>query len=199
VAARKDLTTVRVEEIAEEAGYSPGSLYTYFASKEELLGAAFRSVSDQLLVLLGEPPSAGSFDAALRTLLRRLYGIAAEHRGLFLMLMAGGPRVMAAAPGERLETDMAQCRAQFLGALDRWMKEGLARGALSPARTSEHHLLAFMGIAQTFLVHWLFEGKTTALTDETDVVVDAFMDGARRREGLTGATGVRDGEEEGPA
>lgn len=181
VAARKDLAQVRIEEIAEEAGYAPGSLYTYFKSKEELLAGAIGQMNEALLERLGAPLTDRPFDQALRQLLDRMYQVASEHRGLFFALLTAGPRRDDALSGEQVVARFHECRARFVGAFSRWMKMGLEHGALTPARSPEQHALVFMGIAHSFLVQWLFGGGGADLTAESEVVVAAFLEGARRR------------------
>ena len=110
-----------------------------------------------------------------------MYQVASEHRGLFFALLTAGPRRDDALSGEQVVARFHECRARFVGAFSRWMKMGLEHGALTPARSPEQHALVFMGIAHSFLVQWLFGGGGADLTAESEVVVAAFLEGARRR------------------
>jgi len=61
-----------MRDIAREAGYTPPALYTYFASKQEILRALVDQVTEDFQETLDEPVSASApFPERLHALLRR--------------------------------------------------------------------------------------------------------------------------------
>jgi len=56
--ARQGFFTIRIAEIAGEAGMSPGNIYWYFESKEDILKALLQSVFDRVERILVEAESA---------------------------------------------------------------------------------------------------------------------------------------------
>jgi AcrR family transcriptional regulator len=82
---RLGFEATRLADIAEEAGFTAASLYTYFASKAEIVAACERLLRDEFAAELGPVPSepapdAAAFEGAVSAFLGRLVGWCARRR-----------------------------------------------------------------------------------------------------------------------
>jgi AcrR family transcriptional regulator len=129
--ARKGFAGASVEEIAEEAGFTVGALYSNFAGKEELFlalmsGRARDRVSDTAQVLAGEYPTAEDRWTALG---QQMIDVADKDMDIaplqaeFWLYAVRHPEVM--------ETFAAQVR-QRRAPLERLIGEGLERSGRYP-------------------------------------------------------------------
>jgi AcrR family transcriptional regulator len=110
--ARKGYTGASVEEIAEDAGFSIGALYSNFASKEELFLAlmterANNRVSDTAQLLEGQYPAAGG---AWNALGQQMVDVA--DKNMELAPLQAEFWLYAVRHPEVLETFSAQLRAR---------------------------------------------------------------------------------------
>jgi len=87
--ARRGFHGATMEEIAREAGYSVGSLYTYFASKEELYHSMLRSLAGEMEALTRRPvPSSLSFRQRFESLLLQQLELVERNRDLLLTFLS---------------------------------------------------------------------------------------------------------------
>ena len=82
---RLGFEATRLADIAEEAGFTAASLYTYFASKAEIVAACERLLRSEFAAELGPVPTAPApdsvaFEAAVGAFLGRLVGWCARRR-----------------------------------------------------------------------------------------------------------------------
>lgn len=94
VFARKGFEKATTREIAQAADVSEGTIYNYFASKEELLMALANAVQDKLAAIVPEPPSNGDDWVNIVNAIERLLAVIAENvvviRGLLTALWDQG-------------------------------------------------------------------------------------------------------------
>ena len=87
-------TGMSTNRVAEEAGVSVGSLYRYFADKDEIVAALrARSTADIMETLTAAMAHAGALPprAAIRSILEALVGALQRHRALTAALVAEVP------------------------------------------------------------------------------------------------------------
>jgi AcrR family transcriptional regulator len=82
---RLGFEATRLADIAEEAGFTAASLYTYFASKAEIVAACERLLRDEFAAELGPVPTAvatdlAGFEASVSAFVGRLVGWCARRR-----------------------------------------------------------------------------------------------------------------------
>jgi AcrR family transcriptional regulator len=82
---RLGFEATRLADIAEEAGFTAASLYTYFASKAEIVAACERLLREEFAAELGPVPTeaaadVASFEAAVESFVGRLVGWCARRR-----------------------------------------------------------------------------------------------------------------------
>jgi AcrR family transcriptional regulator len=87
--ARRGFHGATMEEIAREAGYSVGSLYTYFASKEELYHSMLLSLASEMEAVARRPvPSSLSFRQRFESLLLQQLELVERNRELLLAFLS---------------------------------------------------------------------------------------------------------------
>jgi AcrR family transcriptional regulator len=70
-----------MQEIAEEAGYSPSSLYNYFPSKEDILRVAFEAIEEAAMEAISRPQAEGeSFRTYVEALMLEQLLLAEKNR-----------------------------------------------------------------------------------------------------------------------
>jgi AcrR family transcriptional regulator len=106
---RLGFEAARLADIAEEAGFTPASLYTYFASKAEIVAGCEALLREEFAAELGPVPAAeaadaGAFEAAVAALIGRLVGWCTRRRegvALFWRLRwSGSSEAVGASPEE---------------------------------------------------------------------------------------------------
>ena len=180
VFARKGLAAASVADIAEQAGFSPGSLYNYFSSKEELLFSATFAQIDELEARMRaalDPADAPADE--LRAMVGAYFAFYRDRPQGFQLLMAGldgGARAKVPAEVvERYDRRALDCLSLLQSVVARGMEEGTFRAGDSWEMT---HAIwgAFHGILQIaagrdperfvgFEVQGLLERTTELLID----------------------------------
>ena len=81
---REGINGASVSKIAREAGVSPATIYIYYASKEDLLSAAFREYSHQSYAYLNRRlrPEMGPAEL-IEAIVRGYYAYSTEHEEIF--------------------------------------------------------------------------------------------------------------------
>lgn len=88
--AKKGLHNATMQDIAQEAGYTAASLYTYFKSKQEILGAVINRLTEEYLQIFEEPlPSGLTFRQRFEIVLRRQLDLAGRQHSLYHSFLGG--------------------------------------------------------------------------------------------------------------
>ena len=149
--ARNGFASTSVPEIVSEAGLSVGSIYRYFASKEDLFLAV---VADRVAVyndavfaeLSREGPATARLTGALRRLQRLLLDQAPEDARLSLELWARAHDVAG------LREWLLEARSRRLGAFQRVLREGQSEGELRPDLRVNDAAAALVALADGLVV-----------------------------------------------
>lgn len=82
--ARAGLHATTVQDIAQEAGYTAASLYTYFKSKQDLLDAVLNLLTDEYVQVFDQPVASGlTFRQRFEIVLHRHLELVEKRRNLF--------------------------------------------------------------------------------------------------------------------
>lgn len=88
--AKKGLHNATMQDIAQEAGYTAASLYTYFKSKQEILGAVINRLTEEYVQVFEEPlPSGLTFRQRFEIVLRRQLDLAARQHNVYHSFLGG--------------------------------------------------------------------------------------------------------------
>ncbi len=158
--------------IANEAGFTAASLYTYFESKEAIYRALKDDILRRILATYDVPaPSGLSFAQRLEALLLQQLALLAERLDEL--------RVFLDAPSSRAEE--RDVRAVFLERTVRFLSEN-GRGKLRiPPREAAHVLF---GLIDARVLLWLSGEEKPDPASLATRIVDLFLHGAARPEPL---------------
>lgn len=170
--ARGGLAKLTMEDIAAEAGYTPGALYGYFRSKAVIERELFERLERELAAALDEPEPGGlPFLERLSWRLGGLTRVAERHVGLFYAFFVQG------ADAHDETGRLPRLHEQFITSLSRLIEQGIREGVIWD--TDPRDLtLALMGIHREFLIRWLYSDRSVPLEARSRRAVAVFLRGA---------------------
>jgi AcrR family transcriptional regulator len=144
--AREGFHRTTMQDIFREAGLSPGAVYRYFRSKEDIIAAIAAVKRERTRLLIDAIGQFGGSREVLGTLVETFFTPSeAEREGLDFALWAEASR------NERVRGILAETVETHLGALAAIVRQGQERGELNPQ-------LDPMQVARIFVA--LFQGFT---------------------------------------
>jgi AcrR family transcriptional regulator len=165
--AKGGVKTLRMEDIAREAGYTGPALYSYFKSKDEIFAALSEMVKHQFQSCFEQPlPPGLSFRQRLSLVTYRQLEVAERWRGLFLAHFMLGEAKAGPSPEAVLN-------------IPNRIAEWFARDGGEELRGADPREAAFVfaSIVHGFFVKWLFDGVPEPLPSLTERIVSYFFDG----------------------
>ena len=171
--ARGGYHATTMQDIAREAGYTPPSLYAYFAGKEQIFGELASLLSREFIAVFDEPVPVGlSFPDRLEFLLSQLFERSERYRDAVTVFL------VARLSGETLMTEgMTGADFSSVQLLTTWLRKNTRRGELGEHRPEEMGI-ALAGLAHAFCIQWLAEGSPTSSASLASRVVSQFLHGA---------------------
>ena len=178
VYAEHGLEGGRMEQVAEAAGVSVGTLYNYFGDRKELVKSLLEDRRAELLRRVDDALEAAPASATerLRVLLRSALEHFERHRAFVSLLFQDG----VGECGSRLLAESTRPSASFHGLRDR------ARAALATAAERGElrdpdvdylaHVLA--GALRATVLHGLAEGRALEPAAAADRILRLFLEGA---------------------
>jgi len=174
VFAHKGFHGATVEEIAQEAEFAVGTIYNFFASKEELYTEVILRIAENFFQAFHDEAANRPNPAeAVRALVELRLQHFAQHRGFFRT-------VFDSNPGSRM--DLARnlpdvCRPlydRYLEAVQAIFVRGIAEGLFEPANPL-HLALCVDGITNAFVGYWSREETPRPEQERTEDVVRAVL------------------------
>jgi AcrR family transcriptional regulator len=168
-----------MQDIAREAGYTPPSLYAYFASKEQIFVELAAMLSREFIGVFEEPVPAGlTFPERLELLLRRLFEKADRHKDavtVFVVARLSGEPLL----GQGMTPESNQEGADFSSVqlLAAWLRRNAKRGDLGGHRPEEMGV-ALAGLTHAFCIQSLASGSGASLAAQAPRVASLFLYGA---------------------
>jgi AcrR family transcriptional regulator len=134
-----------MQEIARASGYTAASLYSYFASKDEIAAALFQLLASEILATFEvKAPTGSTFAQRVELLVWSQLALAERHREPFALFQEGGPELMAACKADH---------SVFADAWTRWMRANAKPADIGGADAAEAAAV-LGGITFTFLKRW---------------------------------------------
>jgi len=165
-----------MQAIAREVGFTAASLYTYFASKDEIFAALVDDLAGALRATFEAPVPAGlTFDQRLELLLQRQLEVAVARRQALRILFDLGP--------SRRRCGAEEGPVQYLKRLTAFLS---AAGASERLRCPpDEAARVLFGITQATFLPWILESdvEVTEPARHASHVVDLFLRGAGRPDG----------------
>ena len=184
VFAERGYRTTRLEEIGEAAGVTKGTIYHYFANKEEVLLRAIEHYHEQAFGRLGEMlrGMTGSASDRIRQLLRRWFGAVSNERMAIRTLLLQGVAHEAPDAYRRWLAGGPIAAAQMLAS---FVKEGQASGEFrsdADAEAIARTLLAGLLVQSVWQQH-AAEAPEVAFDQERllESSLEFFLHGLRAR------------------
>jgi AcrR family transcriptional regulator len=182
VFGRRGFSGTRMADVAKAAGLATGTLYNYFANRNELLGSLVAQRSDELL---GEMRAAEEETASrpaceqLGHMVRTAFLHFEAHRALFAVFLepAGISGKSMASIGRSCIQAQREYHGVFAGVLDRSRAEGAVRADVPQSLLLAHLLGSLHGMVKL----WMSEPDADPLTDRAALVVELFLRGAGNR------------------
>ncbi|WP_428423004.1 TetR/AcrR family transcriptional regulator [Methylibium sp.] len=180
------LERASVREIARRAGYTPGAIYSYFASKEEMYGALLGESLERLNASVAAPSPVAARRgepaevAVLRASANAFFGFYRENpRDLdlgFYLFQGLQPRGLTPELNERLNARLRDALAPAERALQRLGLE--ARDALAEVTALFAHTVGLLLLSHTGRIR-MFHQESQALFDRyLDALVERVLRGA---------------------
>ncbi len=171
--ARRGLERANVDAISLAAGYGKGTIYNYFASKEELFLAVVEEACAQATASASGPPQASARER-LRATLAAFCAWAGANEGFARVLVR---ECLMGTP--ELHARMAGAEEPLLTELEAILRDGAARGELRDDLPPELLALALSGLTDLALAqHWASDGTNPVLDQIPELVLGLLL-GAR--------------------
>ena len=178
VFSRKGFHGATMDEIARSAGYSPGAIYRYFPSKDDVFRAVVARLGEQFIEQADdEPPVALPFAERLRWFIIRHLETALTHRDFFVTFIARNPVVEWDRTSE-IGADACEFHDRFIARLSTLMALGVDEGVLAPGDTGEYARV-LLALIRSLAGEWLMTAATpdAPVADRADRVVDVLLHG----------------------
>ena len=174
--ARVGLHGTTMQDIAQEAGYTAASLYTYFTSKQEIVDAVLNQLTDEYLHVFDEPiPDGLTFRQRFELVLHRQLELVEKRRNVFNSFLdesaSGAP--CDADGGHRTFRDRFERRIKRLA---EWLQENAKADDLGGCEPDVAARLLF-GMAFG-LIHRLPEQtEPSSFVDLAPIITEFFFHG----------------------
>lgn len=175
VFARQGYQDTVVGDVAAEAGVSKGTIYTYFDRKEELLGAVYQELFDEMKaleaqVLESDRPPLEKVRALLQNFVE-IVGGQGEFAQVILDLWVAGMR----AP-ERFEIDFEKVYAEYRTLLRALLREAKERGDV-PDDLPTVAPSVLIGAVDGVLLQWLLDPENVDFPGAADDMITVLYRG----------------------
>jgi AcrR family transcriptional regulator len=169
---RVGLERANIDAISVAAGYAKGTIYNYFASKEELFLAVVEEASARAAAAAAAPEDAPVRER-LQATLAAFCAWAGEHEAFARVLVR---ECLMGTPA--LHARVVKAEAPFTGALTAILAEGARRRQLRTDLPAEHLALAIAGLADLALAqHWASGGTNPTREEIPELVLRLVLEG----------------------
>jgi AcrR family transcriptional regulator len=173
---RVGLERANIDKISLAAGYAKGTVYNYFASKEDLFLAVVEEASAQAAAA-SAVPAAASARQRLRAVLAAFCDWAGAHDAFARVLVR---ECLMGTP--TLHARVINAEAPFTGELAAILEDGARRRQLRTDLPSEQLALAIAGLTDLALAqHWASGGADPTREEIPDLVLRIVLDGRPQR------------------
>jgi AcrR family transcriptional regulator len=171
VVARKGLTHVTVQDIADEAGVAKGTIYIYFQSRDEILQRTMDNATESLLEKLATAcqPCRG-FREILEQRVRTQLQHFDDNRDFFRMYLA-----MSEPFGERRLKKHATYQT-YLAQLEKLVRAAIAREEVRETNV-ERLAISIASVVRDIVLHRMIEREPPPVEDDVRFAADLIMRG----------------------
>jgi len=174
--AERGLAGAQVDAIAASAGFAKGTVYNYFASKEDLFAEVLAEGCRAAVERYATRGKQGSVRECLRALAAADVAVLRAEEDFMKVVVR---EAMSFRP--RTYPLIVEHLAPYLAEVQRVLERGLAAGEIRDDRPAGQLALSFVGIlVLLFVQHWGSGGTWPAVDEMADLAVTLFLDGAGR-------------------
>jgi TetR/AcrR family fatty acid metabolism transcriptional regulator len=175
VVARKGMTSVTVQDIADEAGVAKGTIYIYFQSRDEILDRTMENATASLMQKLATAcQTCRNFREILMQRVRTQLQHFDDNRDFFRLYLA-----MSEPFGEKRLRKHA-CYQTYLAQLETLVSDAIARGEIRKANV-ERIAISIASVVRDLILHRMIEREPPPLEDDVQLAVDFVMRGIGER------------------
>ncbi|PRP91053.1 Fatty acid metabolism regulator protein [Enhygromyxa salina] len=167
----------KMSEIATEAGVATGTLYNYFSSKEEIFQSILDNGRAQLVFEVEQLAAVEDPLARLAEIVRVMFAFLEEHGALFTVYMQLGGDPTNFRRANNCEDE--QFHHHFLTLLSASISE--AGDRIRQDYPAETLAWVFGGLMHGAITQWIFGGCKPGLREQSDLIMDMFLNGATPR------------------
>ncbi|PKN68840.1 MAG: hypothetical protein CVU54_13285 [Deltaproteobacteria bacterium HGW-Deltaproteobacteria-12] len=179
--AVKGFYSATMAEIANASGFSIGSLYQYFESKDNLYSKMISEKLDLMHEQVREKVKVASGIAEKMEMIVAAHFQFVENNEDFCRLFLRGEN---AAPSEvmtSLRQKIMDGYSQHLTFVENELKEGIKRGILRPF-PSRDMAAVLLGLIRSAAVDWMLFPKKASLLSRKDFILSVFLRGVQQNE-----------------
>ena len=175
--ARSGFHGTTMEDVAREAGYAVGSLYTYFPGKEALYQTLLQRIADEMETIVDRPmPSSLDFRQRFETQMLQLFELVERNRDLLLTFLshrASFDMVGRERPEGELVRDMYMRQIERMAAR---AAEGMKQGELRRGAVRD---VAYFAVDAGYgaVLRWASGDLKGSLVDHAPVLSRLIFDG----------------------
>jgi AcrR family transcriptional regulator len=175
--AEHGLEGAQVDAIALAAGFAKGTLYNYFASKEELFAEVLAEGCRAAVQRYAASPHRGGVRQCLLALAAADVEVLREEEGFMKVVVR---EAMSFDPGTY--PLLLEHLTPYLRQVQRILARGVAAGEIRGDRSVAQLALAFVGfLVLLYVQHWGSRGAWPAVDEIPELAVTLFLDGAASR------------------
>ena len=167
-----------LEQVAQAAGVTRGSIYWHFANKAELYRALIQSFAGRSGPIMAQAAAEGGgfLDVCRRILVRLLTSLEddAELRAVTELTLFQTERTAELAD---VNAEMAQATQTLVEMLASIMRQGITSGALRVTLDPEDVARAFLAYQQGLFHLWLSYPDAFSLRERASALADIFIEG----------------------
>lgn len=174
LAARANPATITTAEIARRMGVTQGALFRHFPTKDVILEATMRWVSEQLLARVeAAAESAASPAAALEAMFMAHVDFIARHPGVPRMVFGQLQRTGKTAAKTVVQALLRRYRVRLCALLE----AGKAGGEFDPALDVDAAAVLFIGTIQGLAMQSLLAGRAAQMREHAPGVFSVYRRG----------------------
>jgi TetR/AcrR family transcriptional regulator, fatty acid metabolism regulator protein len=167
----------RIDAISQDAGLAKGTVYNYFASKQELFGVVVEEAARRAAGLFRLSDQGGSVRSRLVAVAEADVAVLREGEAFVKVLVRE-------AMSFRAETYqlIQEHLAPYVNAVAGLLEEGVNQGEIRDDTPVEQLALLFVGtLSMLYVQHWGSNGAWPSLEEIPALTVTTFLDGAARK------------------
>lgn len=179
--SRKGFHNVKMSEIANESGFSVGSLYQFFKGKENLYATMITEKLDLMYSQVrNATDSAGSVIEKIDALIYSTLVFAQENPEFCRLFVRGESAALSEAM-TRLRQQLIDGYFEHITFIENLLKEGIEIGLLKklPSRDMAQ---ALFNLIRTSLIEWMLDSTKESPCSKKDFIMEIFLNGARNHE-----------------